>query len=94
MTGLKGLDITITGTALATFDSAEQEQACLHVHTCKEVVKWHGTSWPNNITAERKTNGAKVKGHSVIEDLLANDVKLLPASIDPFMQEGPTLHWF
>eukprot|EP00957_Ditylum_brightwellii_P125272 9548775-Ditylum_brightwellii.AAC.1 len=26
--------------------------------------------------------------------MLANDVQLLPASIDPFMREGPALHWF
>eukprot|EP00957_Ditylum_brightwellii_P173640 13220370-Ditylum_brightwellii.AAC.1 len=94
MTGLKELDITITGTAPVTFDSAQQEQACMRVHTHTEVLKWRGSSWPNNITAERKSNGAKIKGHVVIDNMLANDVRLLPASIDPFMREGSALHWF
>eukprot|EP00957_Ditylum_brightwellii_P100810 7683589-Ditylum_brightwellii.AAC.1 len=68
MTGLKSVDVTIMGTAPSTSDSAEQEQACIRVHTRKEVLKWCGTSWPNNIIAEHKTKGAKFKGHSVIED--------------------------
>eukprot|EP00957_Ditylum_brightwellii_P163018 12413493-Ditylum_brightwellii.AAC.1 len=37
--------------------------------------------------------GTKVSRHLVIEDLLSNNVQLLPASIDPFMREGPSLHW-
>eukprot|EP00957_Ditylum_brightwellii_P175184 13337094-Ditylum_brightwellii.AAC.1 len=84
----------ITGTALATSNSAHQEQACMYVHTCKEVLKWRSSSRPNNIIAERKSKDAKIKGHVVIEDMLDNDVKLLPASIDPFMKEGPALHLF
>eukprot|EP00957_Ditylum_brightwellii_P078015 5929928-Ditylum_brightwellii.AAC.1 len=63
MSGLKGLDITITGTAPVASDPAEQEKTCLHVHTCKEVLKWRGSSCPNTITAERKTKGTKVSGH-------------------------------
>ena len=92
ISGLKGLDITITGTAPIASDPAEQEKTCLRVHTRKEVLKWRGTSRPNTITAERKTTGNNVSGHLVIEDLLSNDVRLLPASIDPFMREGPSLH--
>eukprot|EP00957_Ditylum_brightwellii_P187934 14308609-Ditylum_brightwellii.AAC.1 len=38
--------------------------------------------------------GTKVSRLLVIEDLLSNDVRLLPASIDPFMHEGLSLHWF
>eukprot|EP00957_Ditylum_brightwellii_P147461 11228658-Ditylum_brightwellii.AAC.1 len=30
-----------------------------------------------------------IKGHVVVEDLIANNVKLLPATIDPFIAEGP-----
>eukprot|EP00957_Ditylum_brightwellii_P103859 7911855-Ditylum_brightwellii.AAC.1 len=62
-TGLKGLDVTITGTAPATSDSAHQEQACKRIHTRKEVLKWRGSSRPNNITTERESNEATIKGH-------------------------------
>eukprot|EP00957_Ditylum_brightwellii_P025256 1911841-Ditylum_brightwellii.AAC.1 len=62
-TGLKGLDVTITGTAPATSNSAHQEQACKCVHTQEEVLKWRGSSRPNNITAERESNEATIKGH-------------------------------
>eukprot|EP00957_Ditylum_brightwellii_P171438 13051136-Ditylum_brightwellii.AAC.1 len=34
------------------------------------------------------------KGHVVVEDLITNNVKLLPATIDPFIAEGPAMTWF
>eukprot|EP00957_Ditylum_brightwellii_P033105 2509648-Ditylum_brightwellii.AAC.1 len=79
ISGLKGLDITITRTAPVASNPAEHEKTCLHVHTCKELLKWRGSSRPNTITAEHKTKGTKVSGHLVIEDLLSNGVRLLPA---------------
>eukprot|EP00957_Ditylum_brightwellii_P115089 8777407-Ditylum_brightwellii.AAC.1 len=35
-----------------------------------------------------------IKGHIVVEDLIANNVKLLPATINPFIAEGPAMTWF
>eukprot|EP00957_Ditylum_brightwellii_P204777 15340825-Ditylum_brightwellii.AAC.1 len=35
-----------------------------------------------------------VKGHVVIKDLISNYIKLLPATINPYIEEGPAISWF
>eukprot|EP00957_Ditylum_brightwellii_P204080 15337567-Ditylum_brightwellii.AAC.1 len=93
--GLKGLDITITGTPPAANTPTKQVQASLHMHTTKEVLKWCETACPNKLKAQAA--GTKVElsqGHAIINEMLHHGIHMLPATIDLFGCEGPALHWF
>eukprot|EP00957_Ditylum_brightwellii_P141762 10801218-Ditylum_brightwellii.AAC.1 len=57
-------------------------------------MKWRGTSRPNVMQSGTESVKIMIKGHVVVEDLIANNVKLLPATIDPFIAEGPAMTCF
>eukprot|EP00957_Ditylum_brightwellii_P160998 12257057-Ditylum_brightwellii.AAC.1 len=57
-------------------------------------MKWRGTSWPNVMYSGMESVKIMIKGHVVVEDLIANNVKLLPATINPFIAEGLAVTWF
>eukprot|EP00957_Ditylum_brightwellii_P017318 1304051-Ditylum_brightwellii.AAC.1 len=57
-------------------------------------MKWRGTSRPNVMQSGLESVKIMIKGHVVVEDLIANNVKLLPATINPFIAEGQAMTWF
>ena len=34
-----------------------------------------------------------IKGHVIIQDMLDQGIHMLPATIDPFLKEGPAISW-
>eukprot|EP00957_Ditylum_brightwellii_P070799 5380640-Ditylum_brightwellii.AAC.1 len=94
ITGIKGIDVMITGTPQLAASPTDQQWVSHQNHMKKEVMKWRGTSWPNAVHLGMESVKIMIKGHVVVEDLIANNVKLLPATIDPFIAEGPAVIWF
>eukprot|EP00957_Ditylum_brightwellii_P204715 15340501-Ditylum_brightwellii.AAC.1 len=95
--GMKGLNITITGTTKPTCISGKQETANHKTLTRKEVLKWRGTSRPNKSSSEGDNDSSEppiIPGHIIVQELVNRGNHLLPAAIDPFISEGPALQWF
>ena len=75
------LDVTITRPPQVSATIPTQS-SLIRSHMLKEVEKWRGASRDG------------VPGHEVIEDLLANDTVILPITVSPFGNIGPTARSF
>ena len=92
--GLKGIDVTITGSPPIAKDNQDQTAVSLKLHTQKEIQKWRGTSQPDKSKAIQDGQPVEtIKGHVIIQDMLDQDIHMLPATIDPFLKEGLAISW-
>eukprot|EP00957_Ditylum_brightwellii_P043626 3307150-Ditylum_brightwellii.AAC.1 len=90
----KGIDVTMTHLPAITPMPQDQPLSLLLTHTSNEVRKWRGTACPNLLKAcKQGTPPQLIKGHVVVQDMLQSNIKLVPATIDPFGSEGPATKW-